>query len=115
MPSVVSDDLINLTLTVSEYWRHPCQHAYLPFVKYKAPFVFLQHWNELPQTLRAFQRNHSKIASLQRALWPWYQHFMSNVSRQFEYSLQIHINLNKASPAAAAEDPLEPAQLQEVP
>jgi len=96
----------------SEYWEHPCRHAYLPFVKYNAPFVFLQHWHELPQTLGDLESNPSKVATMQRALHPWYQRFMANVSRQFESTLQSHINMSKVSPPTTGSDgSLEPSNL----
>ena len=46
-----------------EYNDHPCKNAYLPFIKYNAPFVFLTDWKLLPKILTYYISNPSKVQS----------------------------------------------------
>lgn len=86
-----------------EYHDHPCKNAFLPFVKYHAPFVFLTDWKQLPKVLAMFSKEPEKVTyiyisylilfliitivkvvALQERLRPWYQKFLYNVSVQLD-------------------------------
>ena len=67
-----------------EYESHSCKNAYLPFIKYNAPFVFLKDWKQLPKTLSMYLENPEKVAHLQRRLKPWYMQFFANISKQLD-------------------------------
>eukprot|EP01035_Chromulina_nebulosa_P034291 gene34291-45997_t len=71
----------------SEYTSHACKNAFLPFIKYGAPFVFIKDWKLLPKTLAMYIKYPEKVANLQRRLKPWYMQFMANVSKQLENTL----------------------------
>jgi len=67
-----------------EYHDHPCKNAFLPFVKYHAPFVFLTDWKQLPKVLAMYSQDPNKVVALQERLRPWYQKFFYNVSLQLD-------------------------------
>ena len=71
----------------NEYTSHACKNAFLPFIKYGAPFVFIKDWKLLPKTLAMYIKYPDKVTSLQRRLKPWYMQFMANVSKQLENTL----------------------------
>jgi len=74
-----------LTLGEPNYLKHKCSDAYTPFIKAKAPFVFLNTWDELPKFLE--KANSTFIKERQNQIRSWYEKFMTNNIEIFESTM----------------------------
>jgi hypothetical protein len=54
---VVEAGSIPILALDKEYESHSCKNAFLPLIKYDAPFVFLKDWKQLPKTLSMYMES----------------------------------------------------------
>ena len=70
------------------YYEHPCQRAFDPFLEAKAPFIFLNSWNELPEFLERYASNISWTKHRQIECMNWYRAWSHRTILEFEDSLE---------------------------
>lgn len=93
IPILIKDDI--------DYNNHRCQNSYQPFIDSKAPFIWLNNWDELYPFLISIQNNHEELEEMSLKVQSWYIDFMTKFSLQFEQILQwrhtkrLHKHINK--------------------
>ena len=79
IPILVLDD---------SYKSHECKCSFKPLVDSGAPFVFLEHWGQLPSFLFEVQKDPLRIQRMQANVMHWYSRFMQKVASNFEAVLE---------------------------
>lgn len=72
----------------SSYKSHECKCSFKPLIDSGAPFVFLEHWGQLPSFLFAVQKDPLRIQRMQANVMNWYSKFMRRVALNFETILE---------------------------
>jgi len=73
--------------------KQSCQDPLEPFRRYKAPFIYISDWKELPALLDKLTKDPAWIAQKQKELLEWNKAFKTQIITDFENQLAKLWNL----------------------
>lgn len=72
-----------------------CKHAFDPFIKSKAPFVWVNGWQEAPRVLDKLLKDKKTLKQMQHELIKWRAEFWNNVTRDVDCEVMTYFTKYK--------------------
>lgn len=83
---------IPIILLGHNYDMHRCADSLAPLLVSKAPFIFLESWEDIHPLLEEAQRDYEKIREIQMELILWYRKYLTGVAGRVEQVLETKLN-----------------------
>ena len=92
IPVVVKDE---------EYLQHDCRDSFAPLLASGAPFIVLNSWENLAESLKPYVADPAMLDERQNALKEWYKRFWEEIARDFECSITQNIDKILKKPSSS--------------